>query len=414
MERAIETSLQQPLRNELQIHAVPLFATFIGLLFSVGTLVVYSFGVFFQPLAQEFGWSRSEIAGALSISQLGLVIAGPIHGILIDRFGAQRLLPLSIVGLGLTMVSLYWLTDSKFHLYACFFLMTVLGATASPLGYSQIIVQRFDRHRGLALGIALAAVGVGAMIFPSGVQQLISNVGWRSAFLAIGLAGLIPLLFCPLMFRQSKRHSHPLQAIQCCADEPPRPHANKRTFILLGLIFTAMGSVTVGIYAHFIPMLSDRNMDPAQAAMMAGIVGVAVIVSRGFIGWVVDNVHAPLVLAMITMGIAVACILLNLEVGSFVLVIVAVLLGLGLGAEMDLLSFLVSRYWPQKSFGTIYGPLFGIFSIGTASGPLLVGLAFDHSGSYTYALFTAIVLAALIAILCTLLPRYESGNKGGH
>ncbi len=377
-------------KSELQIHSVPLFATFIGLLFSVGTLVVYSFGVFFQPLSEEFGWSRSEIAGALSISQLGIVIAGPIHGLLIDKLGARQLLPASIIGLGLTMASLYWLTDNIFHLYACFLLMTMLGATASPLGYSRIIVERFDRHRGLALGIALAAVGVGAMVFPSGVQYLINNIGWRSAFLVIGVTGLIPLLFCPLMFRKTPvTGGAKVNKLSC--QEGPKPHANKRTFILLGLIFTAMGSVTVGIYAHLIPMLTDRNMDSTQAAMMAGIVGVAVIFSRGFIGWVVDNVHAPLVLAIIAAGIAIACVLLNTSVTFIALVMVAVLLGLGLGAEMDLLSYLVSRYWPAKKFGTIYGPLFGIFSMGTAAGPLLVGVAFVHWNDYSKALYGAVI-----------------------
>jgi predicted MFS family arabinose efflux permease len=408
VEKVLDTNLQAvPAQSELQLHAVPLFATFIGLLFSVGTLVVYSFGVFFQPLSAEFGWSRSEIAGALAISQLGIVLAGPIHGLLIDRVGTRQLLPASIIGLGLTMASLYWLTDNTWHLYGCFFLMTVLGATASPLGYSRIIVERFNRRRGLALGIALAAVGVGAMVFPASVQFLITEFGWRTAFLIIGLSGLIPLLFCPLMFRTSKTQAG-AAAASFAQDNEPKPHGNKRTFIILGLIFTAMGSVTVGIYAHLIPMLTDRNMDPAQAAMLTGIVGVAVILSRGFIGWVVDNVHAPLVLAIITIGIAVACLLLNMGVESFALVLVAILLGLGLGAEVDLLSFLVSRYWPQTSFGTIYGPLFGIFSIGTAAGPLLVGLVFDHWGNYSNALYGAIGLTVGIAVLCCVLPRYQS------
>ncbi|NIB43403.1 MFS transporter [Pseudomaricurvus alkylphenolicus] len=398
-------------QNELQTHSVPLFATFVGLLFSVGTLVVYSFGVFFQPLQSEFGWARSEIAGALSISQLGLVVAGPIHGLLIDRFGARLLLPLSILGLGITMASLYWLSGSIYHLYGCFLLMTMLGATASPLGYSRIIVDRFDRHRGLALGIALSAVGVGAMLFPLSVQYLIDTLGWRSAYLAIGIAGLVPLLFCPLMFRPANdAHDSCSTSVQAKPAGPTVP-AGKRTFALLGLIFTAMGTITVGVYAHFIPMLTDRGMGAEQAAMFTGLVGVAVIVSRGFIGWVVDNVHAPLVLAIIAGGIALACTLMNMQLGPLAIALVAVLLGLGLGAEMDLLSFLVSRYWSPQLFGTIYGPLFGIFSIGTAAGPLFIGMAYDHWGNYQVALVGAILIAALIVILCRLLPRYSTDES---
>ena len=404
MSKAVEIELKQA--GELALHWQVLIAAFIGLLFSSGPLIVYSFGVFFQPLSAEFNWSRTEIAGALTVSQFALAVAGPVHGYLIDKLGVRPLLFFSIVSLGLALGSLYWLSPSLIHLYLCFILMNVLGTSASPLGYSRIIVGLFDRRRGLALGIALSGVGMGAMVFPPLVQQLISDFGWRSAYLALGIAALIPLLFNSWLFNSRNAAPEPSVTPLKPFMVNSTPQNNVRNFIVLSIIFIAMGTVTVGVFAHFIPLLTDSGIARGDAAWLAGIIGLAVVLGRAGIGWLIDMIHAPFVMSVIAFGLMLACWLLSMYPAGVTLWIAAVLLGLGLGAEVDLLSFLVSRYWPARLFGTIYGPLFGMFMIGAGLGPLVIGLLYDWHGDYQYALNAAAGCALLVAVFCLLLPKY--------
>lgn len=408
MSIAVEVEIKQS--GELALYWPVLLAAFVGLLFSSGPLIVYTFGVFFQPLSAEFNWSRTEISGALTASQLGLAAAGPLHGYLIDKLGVRPLLLFSIVFLGVSLGSLYWLTPSLIHFYLCFILMNVLGASASPLGYSRIIVGLFDRRRGLALGIALSGVGLGAMVLPPLVQQLISHFDWRGAYVGLGIAALIPLLFNSWLFNSSNSSASPVTR-RSAAPLKPSPgvgalKSNARTFLLLIVIFIALGCVSVGVFAHFIPLLTDSGIDREDAAWLAGVIGLSVVLGRACIGWLIDVVHAPFVMSVIALGLMLTCWLLSAHPSGIALWVAAVLLGLGLGAEVDLLSFLVSRYWPAKLFGTVYGPLFGMFMIGTGVGPLVIGLLYDVRGDYVLALSAAAGCALLVAVLCFLLPKY--------
>ena len=182
--------------------------------------------------------------------------------------------------------------------------MNGLGASASPLGYSRIIVGLFDRRRGLALGIALSGVGLGAMIFPPLVQQLISHFGWRSAYAALGIAALIPLLFNYWLFNSSGSSSsaptRPDTSLKSSSDSATSK-SNPRTFILLTVIFSALGFVSVGVFAHFIPLLTDSGIAREDAVWLAGVIGLSVVLGRAGIGWLIDTMHAPFVMSAIAL-----------------------------------------------------------------------------------------------------------------
>lgn len=137
-------------------------AATIGLMLSQGMLLLYTFGVFARPLAAEFGWNRTQLAGALAaIGQYTFAIVAPLWGLFIDRFGPRAALLPSVVALSALIGSLSLLTPNLWHYYLVFAAVSLFAAGASPLGYSAILVRRFDRHLGLALGLALMGVGVG-------------------------------------------------------------------------------------------------------------------------------------------------------------------------------------------------------------------------------------------------------------
>jgi MFS family permease len=139
-------------------------ASAVGLMLSVGSLTIYTFGVFVGPLATEFKWSRTELFGAVAISQYALALSVPFWGYLIDRLGPRSALVPSVVIISLLFASLAFLTPNLWHLYLIFALFPLLAGGASPLGYSAVIVRKFEGKLGQALGLALMGVGLGAAI----------------------------------------------------------------------------------------------------------------------------------------------------------------------------------------------------------------------------------------------------------
>jgi predicted MFS family arabinose efflux permease len=223
-------------------------------------------------------------------------------------------------------------------------------------------------------------------------------------FVAFAAFALLPLPIDALVFPKPTRDRsiRVREALSVIGQAAPR-----RTFLLLAVIFFFLGLVTVGYGAHLVPMLTDSGFAPSTAAAAVMMAGLTVVLSRVGIGWLVDNFHAPFVLAGVTLALALACTLLALPIFVVSLAIASVMFGIGAGAELDLLSFLVSRYWPSRSFGKIYGALFGIYSVGTGAGPVLFGVMFDRLGNYKTALAVAAAATVINAALCLGLLRYR-------
>ena len=171
-------------------------AGFTGQLFSVGSLVVYSFGLFLIPLTQLYGWDRLQVSGALTVFNYSVVVAAFAYGWLIDRYQARSVVLVSTAAFGLVFGSAYWLSPSLWHLYVLFALFALLGGGTLPVGHARLIVGSFHRHRGLALGVTLAGVGFGAAVLPPIVTALIANSGVQTTFLV--LAGGVLLVALPV------------------------------------------------------------------------------------------------------------------------------------------------------------------------------------------------------------------------
>ncbi len=173
-------------------------ASFIGLSLSYAMFTIFAFGVFLKPLAEEFGWRRDEMAFAYTVTNLTVLVASLLLGLLIDRFGVRRVLIPSIILMGMAVASMSQLTGNIYHFYAMYLLIPLLGAGTLPASYSRTIIAWFFRRRGIALGVALAGFGVGAALVPSVGQLLISAYGWRTAYLIF--AAVIFLVALPVSY----------------------------------------------------------------------------------------------------------------------------------------------------------------------------------------------------------------------
>ena len=132
------------------------------------------------------------------------------------------------------------------------------------------------------------------------------------------------------------------------------------------------------------------------------MIGLALIFGRVLAGYLLDKFFAPYVAIAFLCGPIIGMLLLSQGGAGTAAVLSAVLLGLGVGAEVDLIAYLVSRYFGLKAFGEIYGYLFGIFIVGTAIGPLIMAFGFDNFGDYSPML---VVFAGLLGLSCLLLLR---------
>ena len=377
-------------------------------------------GLFMIPLGDEFGWSRTEISLALTSFTVALAIAIPYIGTLVDRHGSRKVLVPSFLAFGLLLALIPVLVDRLWILYLLFLLIGSLGAGSNALPFLRTISAWFDRRRGLALGIAMGGSGTGYVYVPPTVQYMIDHHGWRSAYFLLAIVTLsvaLPLIWFVLREAPSDRdvagfdEMRGQKALGKPASQTPILELVKLPLLrLLFVIFCLLSFVLYGVLAHLVPMLRDRGMAPASAALVSSTMGLALVISRVGIGYLVDRFFAPYV--------AVACFLLSaigiglLAYGAIdaVAFFAVACIGVSMGAEIDMLAFLTGRYFGVENFGRVYGILFTSFLIGTSLGPVGYGMAFDTLGSYDGVLFLSIGLMLVSAILTMRLPRYGASE----
>jgi len=195
---------------------------------------------------------------------------------------------------------------------------------------------------------------------------------------------------------------------------PREARGTRRFWILAAALFLVAMSIN-GMTGHIVPLLTDHGMSPARAAATLGSFGLATLAGRLLAGFLVDRFFAPYVASVFFLGPIAGFALLSVGSGPLPELGV-ILMGLGLGTEIDMIAFLATRYFGQKSFGEIYGIFFMTFGLGNAAGPLAAGQIYQMTGSYTPAL-TAAGVGLVLAVVCiNMLGAYvypvEHGRAG--
>jgi len=380
------------------------------------TFLIYSFGVFIEPLSQGLQTGRGAVSLALSIGLLGNLVAGPLIGVLSDRYGARRMVLIGAVALAVVLAG-FSLVQTVLHLYLAAVLLVFLGAGTGPITYTRIISAWFNKRRGLALGIALIGIGVGGALAPIVSQALIGEYGWRNAYRFLGLIVFVisfPILFLLLRDRPAETATSEAAAGPQAEEPPPeesgysvwRAVRTKEFWLLaFGFLVVAMGNS--GGLVHLPPLLTDAGLTPEQAALYAGLMGVGVTIGRAVGGYLIDIFHAPYVAICFLAGPFIAYAFFQSGIDPSLAFVPVLLFGIGMGAEFDVIPFLVTRYFGLKNFGVIYGINISTFSIGTGLGPAIMGFGYDEFGSYTFSIWIA--MAALItgSVLISRLGKYR-------
>lgn len=378
-----------------------LAGSIIGIGAGISSLYFYSLGIFIKPLADAFGWSRATASLGALVGTFAAAAAMPLVGRLADRIGSLRLAIGSLLLLTLGFIAHAFLVAG---LTSFLFLTAAINACAagsSPLPYTRLTAAAFHRHRGLALGIILGGTGLGAMLIPALLTPYIASHGWRSGYLALALASAVAI-FAIIPF---------LARAQEPATGKPAPVALRRLvatkgFVPLGLLFFLAAAAILGTVVHFVPMLTDLGLSPVRAGGIAGLIGVAAIIGRLVIGWLIDRLSPNLVTGGVFVLAAVG--LVTFASGGVALAVPGALItGLVIGAEVDLLAFHTARYFPRHAFGQANGLLYALFLIGGGIGPVLSGLLYDLTGGYHAFPLTAAGLLSVAGAIGFRLPAAD-------
>ncbi len=382
-----------------------LAAATIGLAFGYSNIAWQGFGLFVIPLREAHGWTISEISFAFTILALVVVAASPLAGLALDRFGVRRVVLPSIVLFGLSFAMLGVVEGRLWQFYLTYALIAAMGCGTLPASYARAVVGWFDKRRGLALGVMLAGISAGGLVVPAFVEMMLEATDLRATYFAVAfLIIAVALPVAVLFLREHPNH---------------RPHGTlvklplgilwrEPRFLKLAAGFLLLGVYNAGVATHLVSIMASRGVSSYLAALSMSIVAAGIGLGRIGAGWMLDRFHAPYVIFGFTVAPVVGLLLLAMGVTGGLALSCAALLGIGLGAEIDFMSYLVSRYFPTRNYGQVTSLIYSSHLVGAAFGAPMVAFSIEKFGSYSPAMIILAVLVAVSIPLFVTLGPYVS------
>ncbi len=407
------------------------------------TFSYYGFSAFFNPLVEQFGWSRAALAGVLSLSRLeGGFMALPA-GYLFDRIGPRKMMfiGITLTGVGYILLSR---TTSLVYFYMVMILMVQLGASFGMGGgaVDVAIANWFRRKRSRAMGIGTLGLSFGGiMVIP--LTFLISQYGWRSGILVAGLATLClgyplasivrhrpePYGYLPDGERP-RRAASPEQTAPAGGAEASESSASAgqtqpatppsqddeeanfsplqalkvRAFYAVAFTFAARQLVSGTIAVFLIPFLQERGMSLTQAGTVLGVMALIGAPGRVIFAWLGDIFPKRFVMASCFSIQSVGLILFAYVDGMTGIIFFLTLYAPTYAGVLPLIPAIQAEYFGRKWFGTIRGMMTPITLISGVIGPIFAGTVRDVTGSYRLA-FTVLAFSILLALALILSAR---------
>jgi len=381
---------------------------------------IYSFGVFLKPLSAEFGWSTAAISGAYSLFMVLHGLLYIVAGRLNDRFGPRIVVMTCgfFMGLGyllMSQISAIW------QLYLFYGVIMGIAMSGGFVPLSSTVARWFVKRRGLMTGLAVSGIGAGTMIMPPVANWLISDFGWRTSYLTIGIIALVLIILAAQFLRRDPSQIGQLpygeseiveESLNLEAKGSSLQKAiHTRQFWVLGAILFCFGFSLQTIMVHIVLHATELEISATIAATILTIIGMGSIAGRIMMGGAGDRIcnKASIIVCFILMSVALFWLLAAKEIGIFYLF--AIIFGFAYGGIAALQSPIVAELFGLDSHGVILGSITSVTTVGCSIGPVLAGRIFDVTGSY-YLAFLICAIIAVIAIILSLLLRPTS-SKGG-
>jgi MFS family permease len=372
-------------------------------------------GLFVLPIVEETGFGRTTVTGAFSVAAVGMAIGLVVVAQLVDRFAARYILVPGFVLFAASMALIGLVPPVEWvYLAPCFFVGFFGAGTAVPA--TRAVVSWFDNNRALAVGVVTGIIGLGSALAPLLAGALIESVGWRLTYGLMALVSVLVSVTMVTLFVRARAERHvrgrlvretrvegrdvSLELPGLAVGEAVRT----RQFWAIALGLGLVGVVVYGLQVHLVPMMTDRGLTTGQAGTLLVVFGLASLVGRVAGGLLLDRVHAS-VIGPIVMIAPIAGMFFLQPPFTGAAVAVA-FIGIAFGIEGDLLALLITRYLGTRYFGRILGLVQAAFLLGSALGPLLLGLGYDLLGSYGPVIPLLMGVLVVGAILIATLGRY--------
>ena len=380
----------------------------------------YTFGIFFKPILTEFGWTRGATSGAFS---LYLVLWGFLSifvGRLNDSFGPRIIMIVCgfFLGLGyllMSQISAIW------QLYLFYGLIIAVGMSGAWVPLISTVPRWFIKRRGMMTGIVTSGSGIGTVLLSLVASRLISDHGWSTSYIIVGLGVLVLLMLAAQFLR---RDPHQAGQLPYGESEIKEESLNSpaggfcfweaigtRPFWMVCAIFFCFGFNLYTIMVHIVPHAIELGISPIIAANIIAVIGGINAAGRIIIGYTCDRIgnRLSLIISFILMAVALVWVMAAKEVWMFYLF--AVVFGFGYGGLAALESLVPAELFGLRSLGTIVGVVMFSFTIGGAIGPVLAGRIFDMTGGYNPA-FRVCAAVGITGIILSALLRPTSSQGG--
>jgi len=385
----------------------------------LGGAVVLGFTAFFEPIANEFGWSYAQISLAASLRGLEMGLLAPLIGLLVDRWGPRRLMFAGAIISGAGLMLLSRITSLGMF-YGAFVLLAIGMSTCTSTVMMVAVANWFRKKIGITSGIVVSGFALGGLVVPL-IALLIDMLGWRMAMVALGYgmwAICVPLSFVVRHKPEQYGYLPDGETESTVIVDQHRPTVSiteedigvgralkSSTFWHIALASMYQAFAVNAVITHVMPYLSSIGVTRSFSSLMASATPVASILGRLSFGWLGDKHDkrrvAAIGFAMMTVGLIIFTSVPM--VGMWLLVPFALIFGIGWGGIVPIRVAMLREYFGRSHFGTILGCTFGVMMVGVIMGAPLAGWAYDEWGTYQgiWYVFAGCGVAAMVTILKT-------------
>jgi len=379
-----------------------------------------TYGVFFNPLLAEFGWTRAVLSGASSLSLLLMGFLAIITGGLTDRFGPRVVMSVCglLFGLGFLLMSQI---HAAWQLYLFYGVLVAFGSGAVDVVLLSITARWFVEKRGLMSGVVKVGTGLGMFIMPLVAGGLIGACEWRTAYVILGAIALVVVIpVTQLLRRGPEQMRQPAGgeeranagSLEVVKEEglSLREAARTRQFWTICITYLLVFFCANTIIVHIVPHASDLGFSAGSAAGVLSTIGALSVVGRLVMGSVGDRVgnKRAMIICFIIMIAMLAWLQFARETWS--LYLFAVIHGFAHGGFFAIISPIVAGLFGTHSQGVNLGVVIFSGTIGGSIGPVLAGYIFDVTHSYRLAFVILLVLAVTGLVLIMSLKPFGSGE----
>ncbi|MHB8104829.1 MAG: MFS transporter [Dehalococcoidales bacterium] len=372
--------------------------------------LIYSYSVFFKPLADYFQWDRASVSLIYSLAVIIRGAAAIGTGWLADKFGARK----TMVFCGLMMAAGYLLSSQVSTLWQLFVTYAVVEAigVSGIFGIGSAIASRwFTKNRGLALGIVASGSGLGTLLLVPGIERLVSAVGWSQAFVYCGIFSGVLMVGGALFLREPPHNAQVLEPAEKASKATVTGAIKDIRLWLLMLCFLLFFFGTQMILVHLVNYATDVGIDPLIAATFISVIGAVSIIGRLSTGVIAEKIGLYNSLAIVCLALAVSFVMLLFTRATWAFYIFAVVFGLAYGGEVTQIPLSIARFFGTRIMATLMGVTLFITGLGGALGPWLAGKIFDVTASYNWAFIIGAAASALSIVLVWFLRRADMGRK---